>query len=184
MSQQDAIFISRSMLGTQKRLPDPAGLTDRADERILLWKSRGGRTAGVRGRGRGALNSMYWYEKDYIMRMIHGIAQILAYLWFGRKETELPLVMNRECGEENDYLRRMVDQGQINAAENRLFELLETAGWGSEQKAALILSFYDYVNGKDDAFLSKAGFSRDEIYDGMKDALESIGKEIPEYLRL
>ena len=127
---------------------------------------------------------MYWYEKDYIMRMIHGIAQILAALWFGRRETELPSVMSEQCGAENDYLRRLVDSGQINAAEDRLFEILETAVWDSEQKAALILSFYDYVNEKDDAFLSKAGFSRDEIFEGMRDALRSIGKEIPEYLRL
>ena len=27
---------------------------------------------------------MYYYEKDYIMRLIHGIAQVLAYLYFGR----------------------------------------------------------------------------------------------------
>ena len=85
---------------------------------------------------------MYWYEKDYIMRMIHGIAQILAALWFGRRETELPSVMSEQCGAENDYLRRLVDSGQINAAEDRLFEILETAGWDSEQKAALILSFF------------------------------------------
>ena len=33
---------------------------------------------------------MYYYEKDYIMRLIHGIARMLAYLFFGRLETDLP----------------------------------------------------------------------------------------------
>ena len=127
---------------------------------------------------------MYWYEKDYIMRLTHGIAQMLAYLWFGRKETELPKVMCRECSEDNDYLRRMVDAGQINAAEDKLFDLLENAVWDEKQKAALVISFYDYVNMKTDEFLAAANFSRDEIVAGLEDALRHLGVEMPEYLKI
>ena len=36
-------------------------------------------------------------DLDDIMRLIHGIAQVLAYLWFGKRETELPTVMDQEC---------------------------------------------------------------------------------------
>ena len=126
---------------------------------------------------------MYYYEKDYIMRLIHGLAQMLAYLYFGKRETDLPAVMGVEAGKENDVLRRMIDSGQINAAENRLFEMAEDAAWDEEQKAAMILAFYDYLNSKKDEFLEKAGFSRDEIAEGLEDALKLIGKEIPEYLR-
>lgn len=57
----------------------------------------------------------------------------------------------------------MIDSGQINAAEDKLFELIESGAWDDDQKAALILSFYDYLNGKKDDFLESAGFSRDEI---------------------
>lgn len=127
---------------------------------------------------------MYWYEKDYIMRLIHGIAQMLAYLWFGRKETELPTVMGQGCREDSDYLKRLVDAGQINAAENKLFDLLEAVVWDERQKAALVISFYDYVNGKRDEFLSSADFSRDEILNGLEEALRRLGMEIPEYLRI
>ncbi len=127
---------------------------------------------------------MYYYEKDYIMRLIHGIAQMLAYLYFGKKETELPIVMGEEAQKDNDYLRRMIDNGQINEAEDRLFDLAENAAWDEEQKAALIISFYDYLNGKKDEFLHRNGFSRDEIAEGLEDALKLIGKEIPEYLRI
>lgn len=130
---------------------------------------------------------MYYYEKDYIMRLIHGVAQVLAYLYFGKRmeeEEELAGVMEQGCRENNDYLRRMVDSGEINAAEDRLFDLLETSGWDSRQKAALAISFYDYVNGKDDDFLSKADFSRDEIISGMEDALKELNMAIPEYLRI
>ena len=128
---------------------------------------------------------MYWYEKDYIMRLIHGIARALAYLYFGKRMEDgeaLASVMGQRCRESHDFLRRMVDSGRINAAEDRLFDLLESAAWDEEQKTALILSFYDHVNSKDDAFLTRAGFDRDEIYDGLKDALALIGREIPEYL--
>ncbi len=126
---------------------------------------------------------MYYYEKDYIMRLIHGIAQILAYLYFGKKGDTLPAVMNQESRENNDYLRRMIDSGQINAAENRLFDLIGSGAWDADQNTALILSFYDYLNGKKDDFLERAGFSRDEILSGLEEALRLIGREIPEYLK-
>ena len=118
------------------------------------------------------------------MRLIHGIAQMLARLYFGMRETNLPSVMGEECVEHCDYIRRMADSGQINAAEDRLFDLVENAAWEDEQKAALILSFYDWLNEKPDEFLESAGFSRDEIVEGMEDALKLIGMEIPEYLRM
>ncbi len=130
---------------------------------------------------------MYYYEKDYIMRLIHGIAQMLAKLLFNRVEEQggrLDILQDRDSEAESDYLRRMVDAGKINAAENRLFELIESAAWEERRLAALILEFYDYVNGKDDDFLAKAGFSRDEIVSGMEDALKAVGVEIPEYLRI
>ena len=132
----------------------------------------------------GGSGRVYWYEKDYIMRLIHGIAQVLAYLWFGKRETELPTVLDHECREDSDYLKRLVDSGQINTAEDKLFDLLETAGWDERQKAALVISFYDYVNLKSDEFLSAADFSRDEIVSGLEDALGRIGMELPEYLRV
>ena len=130
---------------------------------------------------------MYYYEKDYIMRLIHGIAQMLAKLLFNRVEEQggrLDILQDRDSEAESDYLRRMVDAGKINAAENRLFELIESAAWEERRLAALILEFYDYVNGKGDDFLAKAGFCRDEIVSGMEDALKAVGVEIPEYLRI
>ena len=127
---------------------------------------------------------MYWYEKDYIMRLIHGIAQMLAYLFFGTKETELPTVMGQKCRESNDYLRGMVDSGLINEAEDKLFELLKQSAWDEKQKVALAISFYDYVNNKDDDFLAAANFSRDEIASGLEDAMHELGLEIPEYLKI
>ena len=129
---------------------------------------------------------MYWYEKDYIMRLIHGIAQMLAALFFGRKlETEeLKVSFGEEFGSSSDYLCGLVDNGEINAAENRLFELIDTSGMDTDALGSLILLFYDHVNSKDDAFLAAADFSRDEIIRGLEDAMKAINMEIPEYLRI
>ena len=130
---------------------------------------------------------MYYYEKDYIMRLIHGTAMVLARLLLGRQmeeEGEIADALEKQEKAENDRLRRMIDGGNINEAEERLFELLEKTAWEDRQKAALALSFYDYVNSKEDEFLEKGDFSRDEIAEGLEDAMKAVRMEIPEYLRI
>lgn len=130
---------------------------------------------------------MYYYEKDYIMRLIHGIALVLARLLLGRQmeeEGEISSVLGREEKEKNDYLLKMIDEGQINEAEEILFDLLENTAWDDKQKAILAICFYDHVNEKEDEFLEKAGFSREEIISGLEDAMKAVNMEIPEYLRI
>ena len=130
---------------------------------------------------------MYWYEKDYIMRLIHGIARILARMLFNREledDGELVMILEESGRESNDYLRRMIDDGRVNAAEEKLFDLIESAAWDARQKAALVIAFYDYLNGKDDEFLASADFSWDEIAGGLEDAMKALNMEIPEYLRI
>ena len=129
---------------------------------------------------------MYYYEKDYIMRLIHGISRALARLFLNEDldENRSGAVMRAACRQSCDYLLMLVDSGQINAAENTLFEIIDSAGWETKELASLILLFYDHVNDKDDAFLEKASFSRKEIVSGMEDAMKRIGMEIPEYLRV
>ncbi len=130
---------------------------------------------------------MYYYEKDYIMRLIHGIARVLARILFGRKADDgigIAAVMTENALTENDYLRRMVDSGQINAAENRLFDLIASASWDNRQKAALALSFYDDLNSRDDAFLAQAGFPREEIVSGLHDAMEALQIPVNELLQI
>ena len=129
---------------------------------------------------------MYYYEKDYIMRLIHGISRVLARLFLDEDldEDRAAAVMRAACKESCDYLLMLVDSGQINTAENVLFDLIDSSGWEAKELGSLILLFYDHVNDKDDAFLEKAGFSREEIISGMEDAMRRIGMEIPEYLKV
>ena len=130
---------------------------------------------------------MYYYEKDYIMRLIHGIALVLARLLLGRQmesEGEIVTILDTQEKEQNDLLLRMVDEGKINKAEERLFDLLENTSWDDRHKAAVAICFYSHVNDKDDEFLEKADFTRDEIMEGLEDAMRAVHMEIPEYLRI
>ena len=130
---------------------------------------------------------MYYYEKDYIMRLIHGIALVLARLLLGRQmenEGDIATILDKQEKEQNDLLLRMVDEGKINRAEERLFDLLENASWDDRHKAAVAICFYSHVNDKDDEFLEKADFTREEIMEGLEDAMRAVHMEIPEYLRI
>jgi len=130
---------------------------------------------------------MYYFEKDYIMRLIHGVSRMLAWMIFGKniaEEEELVSLMEKTCRENHDYLRQMIDSGQINQAEEKLFDLIETVAWDDRQIAALVLSFYDYLNSRDDDFLARSDFSRDEIISGLEDAMKMMNMEIPEYLKI
>ena len=130
---------------------------------------------------------MYYFEKDYIMRLIHGIARILARMMLGREldaEGEAILLREKATRDHYDFLRAMIDAGQVNEAEEQLFDLLETCGWDDREKASLVIAFYEDLNEKEDAFLEAADFSREEIIRGMEDALKICNMEIPEYLRI
>ena len=130
---------------------------------------------------------MYYYEKDYIMRLIHGIALVLARLLLGKQmeqEGEIASALSREAAKKDETLKKRIDEGNINEAEELLFDLLENEPWEDKQKAALALSFYDHLNGKEDAFLEKANFSREELIEGLEDAMKTVHMEIPEYLKI
>ena len=123
---------------------------------------------------------MYYFEKDYIMRLIHGVSRMLAWMIFGKniaEEEELVSLMEKTCRENHDYLRQMIDSGQINQAEEKLFDLIETVAWDDRQIAALVLSFYDYLNSRDDDFLARSDFSRDEIISGLEDAMKMMNRK-------
>ena len=130
---------------------------------------------------------MYYYEKDYIMRLIHGIARVLMKLLYGYEAEDgdgAIVLKEQEARENNDCLAGMIDAGQVNEAEEKLFDLLESVGWERREKASLAIAFYDRLNSKDDAFLEAADFSREEIIRGLEDALRLAEMEIPEYLRI
>ena len=73
-----------------------------------------------------------------------------------------------------NFLCALVDNGQINEAENRLTDILDV---NDKSKLELALNFYDYLNTKDTDFLEENDFSREEIKDGIKSVTKIYGCE-------
>ena len=70
------------------------------------------------------------------------------------------------AGEDSMYIRltRMVDDGQMGAVEDCLWERLER---GDIEDFQLAFAVYSYMNEKEDDFLREYDFSREEIQDGV-----------------
>ena len=112
-------------------------------------------------------------EKDYIMRLIHELIRTLMKLLCGvdldrREEDVLPATR------KGRYLsfRQMIDDGDLNEAENLLQEGLDIH---DKADLELALLFYHYLNQKDDEFLKAHNFSREEIQDGVAYVVDLYG---------
>lgn len=114
------------------------------------------------------------FENDYIMRMIHEMVRAMIRLLLGVDTDASEALILPETVENDDFqsLLSLVEQGQINEAENRLSDLL-LADPGRYFKVALL--FYDYLNEMDDDALAAAGYSREEIADGLKSVMAQCG---------
>ena len=114
------------------------------------------------------------FEQDYIMRQIKEMVRALLKLLFNT-DTEFPgaeILNIKEDRQTLENLLDMVDEGRIDEAENRLFELSES---GDMEGLKLALLFYSHLNDKSDEFLEVHDFSREEIRSGIRDMAEKYG---------
>ena len=76
--------------------------------------------------------------------------------------------------DEKDYIMRlikeMVDEGNVNEAENILLDGIDYSDRNSVRVAAV---FYQYVGEKEEEFLQLHNYSREEPLDGMKQLMEN-----------
>ena len=112
-------------------------------------------------------------EKDYYMRIVHELVRMLIRLVFNKDidrdgEEAVPL----EVLEKYKKLISMIDDGQINEAENLLLDGLEP---DSRAYFELALMFYEKMNGKTDEFLEEHDYSREEVTDGIKYVVDFYG---------
>lgn len=112
-------------------------------------------------------------EKDHYMRVVHELVRTLIRLVF-RKEIDkdeekmVPL----EVLEQYKKLTAMIDDGQINEAENLLLDGMEV---DSRAYFELTLLFYEKLNAKTDEFLEEHDYSREEVLDGIKYVVDFYG---------
>lgn len=117
---------------------------------------------------------MIVFEQDYVMRLIKEMVRAILKLLFNIN-TETPtveLLENKEEKETLENLLDMIDNGKINEAENRLYDLTSDTDVNSLEIALL---FYSYLNDKTDDFLEANDFNRDEIKLGLENVVDSFG---------
>lgn len=114
-------------------------------------------------------------EKDYIMRMIKEMVSVLFSILLGKQYVSVD--EERKNGYEvsgtdlNDLLD-MIDNGQINEAENLM---LDDIDYSDKKELAAALLFYQYLSEKKKDFLWDQDYSDEEILDGAKQILQKAG---------
>lgn len=114
-------------------------------------------------------------EKDYIMRMIKEMVSVLFSILLGKQYVSVD--EERKNGYEvsgtdlNDLLD-MIDNGQINEAENLM---LDDIDYSDKKGLAAALLFYQYLSEKKKDFLQEHDYSDEEILDGAKQVLQKAG---------
>lgn len=106
------------------------------------------------------------FEQDYVMRFIKEMVRAILKLLFDI-DTESPTVELLENKEEKELLENlsdMVDDGNVNEAKNRLYDLINN----NSSSLEIALLFYSYLNDKTNEFLEANDFSREEIKLGIE----------------
>ncbi len=114
-------------------------------------------------------------EKDYIMRIIKEMVNVLFSLMLGKqyKSVELPEENKYEVsGKSLEEFEKMVDEGFINEAENIL---LESIDYSQKDEVLAAILFYQYISEKDTDFLEAHNYSKEEALDGLKRLAEKQG---------
>lgn len=112
-------------------------------------------------------------DKDYVMRIVHEWIRTLIRLIFGKDiDAEEDTGISAEVAEQYRKLMVMIDDGEINEAENILLDGLEE---GDRAYFEMALLFYEKLGGKPDEFLAEHDYSRQEVVDGLKYVVNFYG---------
>jgi hypothetical protein len=117
------------------------------------------------------------FEKDWMMRQITVLAHSVALLIFHRDDVQYTVedVARLSATDlmHNDLMEMLAD-GRVNEAEDYLFDHFQP---GDREYLRLALDFYQRLNLLTDDELETRNFSRDEIYDGLRDIMAQSGME-------
>ncbi len=112
-------------------------------------------------------------DKDYVMRIVHEWIRMLIRVIFNRDiDKEEDKVIPLEVAEKFRKLTAMIDDGEINEAENQLLDGLEE---GNRAYFEMALLFYEKLGAKTDEFLEAHDYSRQEVVDGLKYVVNYYG---------
>ena len=112
-------------------------------------------------------------DKDYVMRIVHEWIRTLIRPIFGKDiDGEEDSGISAEVAEQYRKLMVMIEDGEINEAENILLDGLEE---GDRAYFEMALLFYEKLGGKTDEFLAEHDYSRQEVVDGLKYVVNFYG---------
>lgn len=109
-------------------------------------------------------------NNDYMLRLAEAIGKFAGKILFHKNEKEYENINLNSISTEGILpiiLKKLVLEGKYNEAENILFEELHKNS--SNEVINIGKDFYDMLLSKSDEELMKAGFSREEISQGLKD---------------
>jgi len=122
------------------------------------------------------------YQQDWIMRQIRSMTQAIARIIF-KKETVEYDITDKTNTEATNWLYKellnLIENLNINQAENLLFEKLETH---DIKYLEIAIDFYDRLNELSDEQLEKGDFTREEIKIGLNDVLKLFGINVSDVL--
>ena len=118
------------------------------------------------------------YQQDWLMRQIEAFAAAIARIVLGKAEVSYEIqdyVNHTETDMLYLRLNELLNDGNINAAEDLLFERINA---GDTSYLLLALDFYQRLNDKSDDELEHSSFSREEIEDGLFEVMSIFGIKI------
>lgn len=106
-------------------------------------------------------------QDDFIMRMIHEMVTTLLKLIFHIElgENEEQNFKDQETASNYLELLALIQTGEINEAENKLLEELDS---DDMEHFKMALMFYYHLNEIDFNFLEEHNYSKNEITDGLR----------------
>lgn len=116
------------------------------------------------------------FKRNYNMTRIRDMLKMALKITCNIDE-ESPSIESLEDEQDKSILGSLiksVNEGNINEAENELFNSIKPE---NKNYLRIALLFYSYLNEKDDNFLEENDFGRDEIKTGLKDVMSAYGLE-------
>lgn len=111
------------------------------------------------------------------MRMIKEVIRVLVTVALGKtyKQVELDAENKYEVSGDNvNQWKKMIDNGEINEAENLLLDEMD---YTSREAVEEAIWFYGYVSEKGEAFLKEHDYSEEEVFDGLQMLAKRSGYE-------
>ncbi len=115
------------------------------------------------------------FKQDYIMNQVRNLAKLLVKLVLHKESLNVELQEELGTSDSGNLLRQlqeMVRRGEINEAENLLYESLDFSDLEQYETA---LAFYVLINEFEDAVLEEHDYSRTEIIEGISDVSKRFG---------